>query len=89
MNYESGVLSIDGTVHPILYSMADKVYICLLYTSYNKFYAYFQYFLGIKQIAFVHICVILMLVCCLVGFFENHYLKETGHVKICLSLIHI
>ena len=26
MNYESGVLSIDGTVHPILYSMADKVY---------------------------------------------------------------
>ena len=26
MNYENGVLSIDGTVHPILFSMADKVY---------------------------------------------------------------
>jgi CDP-glycerol glycerophosphotransferase (TagB/SpsB family) len=26
MNYEDGYLSIDGTVHPILYSMADEVY---------------------------------------------------------------
>ena len=26
MNYENGVLSVDGTVHPILFSMADKVY---------------------------------------------------------------
>lgn len=26
MNYENGMLRIDGTVHPILYSMADQVY---------------------------------------------------------------
>lgn len=27
MNYEDGVLHIDGTVHPILYAMADEVYL--------------------------------------------------------------
>ena len=38
---------------------------------YNKFYTYFQHFLGIKQIAFAHICVILMVVCCFMGFFKR------------------
>ena len=27
MNYEDGFLNIDGTVHPILYSMADEIYL--------------------------------------------------------------
>lgn len=27
MNYEDGMLKIDGTIHPILYSMASKVYL--------------------------------------------------------------
>lgn len=26
MNYENNMLSIDGTIHPILYSMSDDIF---------------------------------------------------------------
>lgn len=46
---------------------------------YNKFYIYFQHFLGIKQIAFAHICVILMIVCCFMVFFILRKLQAVKH----------
>lgn len=38
MNYENGMLRIDGTVHPILYSMADQVYMVFNGKKYSLIY---------------------------------------------------